>query len=102
MQPKSDSSQTYGEDELVEALSRRFHAVYQAEAKRQYAADLDNVRHPDDYDALDEHTKDYDRVLARDVLRFLDLLESELSNKTGIPIELAQLIRAWATSPYKP
>lgn len=89
-------------DQLVEALSRRFHAVYQAEAKRQYSADLDDVRHPDDYDALDEHTKDYDRVLARDVLRFLALLESGLSNKTGIPMEFAQVVKVWAEAPYEP
>lgn len=96
------SSYNVEPDALIEALSRRFHAVYQAEARRQYSADLDDVRHPDDYDALPEHTKDYDRVLARDVLRFLALLEAGLSNKTGFPIQIAQVVKAWATAPYEP
>lgn len=60
--------------EIVEAVSRRFHAVYQAEARRQAGARDDTVRHPNDYDALPKHTKEYDRVLAREVLAFLEIL----------------------------
>ena len=53
---------------IVEDLARRFHAVYQEESKRQAAIGQDTVRHPDDYDALPERTKEYDRALARYVL----------------------------------
>lgn len=86
-------------DPMVEALSRRFHAVYQVESRRQAEIGEDEVRHPDDYDALPEHTKEYDRVLARDVLKFLALLEAGLSNQTGFPIQIAQVVRAWAKAP---
>jgi len=48
----------------VEALAAEFHAIYQAEAKRQ-----GDVRHHDDYDALSENVKEFDRVLAREVIR---------------------------------
>jgi hypothetical protein len=47
----------------VEDLSRKFHEIYQIEAKRQ-----GDSRHPDSYDDLPEHMKDFDRVLARYVL----------------------------------
>lgn len=47
----------------IERLSAVLHAIYQAEARRQ-----DDTRHPDDYDALSENTKEYDRVLARHIV----------------------------------
>lgn len=50
-------------DRIEEALAREFHAVYQAEAKRQ-----GDMRHADEYDDLPENVKEYDRVLARYVL----------------------------------
>ena len=49
--------------ERVERLARDFHTVYQKEARRQ-----GDTRHPDDFDALPENIKDFDRVLARYVL----------------------------------
>jgi hypothetical protein len=52
----------------VEGLSARLHAIYQEEARRQAGTGEDTVRHPDDYDALPEHTKEYDRVLARFII----------------------------------
>jgi hypothetical protein len=48
----------------VETLARKFHEIYQVEAKRQ-----GDVRHPDGYDSLPENIKEYDRVLARYVLQ---------------------------------
>lgn len=92
------SNLTSSYDEFVEALSRKFHAIYQAEAKRQYSADLDDVRHPDDYDALEDHTKEYGRVLAREVLHFLALLTAGLSNQHGIPVDIDDVVKAWAES----
>lgn len=47
----------------VEELSEILHFVYQTEAKRQ-----GDVRHSDEYGDLPEHTKEYDRVLARYIL----------------------------------
>jgi hypothetical protein len=55
--------------EAVERLSAKLHAIYQDEARRQAGTGDDAVRHPDDYAALPEHTKEYDRVLARYILR---------------------------------
>jgi hypothetical protein len=51
------------EVEEVEQLAREFHEVYQREAKRQ-----GDVRHHDDYDALSENVKEFDRALARHVI----------------------------------
>lgn len=48
----------------IEALSSRLHDIYQLEAHRQ-----DNTRHPDDYDTLSEPIKEYDRVLARWIIK---------------------------------
>lgn len=47
----------------LEELSARFHDIYQKEAHRR-----GDVRHHDDYAALPEATKEWDRVLARWVL----------------------------------
>lgn len=47
-------------DEQVERVAATLHGIYQAEAKRQ-----GDVRHHDDYSALPEHIKEFDRVLAR-------------------------------------
>ena len=55
----------------VEKLSAELHAIYQKEAKRQAGTGEDEVRHPDDYNSLPEHTKEYDRVLARYVITLL-------------------------------
>jgi hypothetical protein len=49
---------------LVEALSAQLHAIYQREAHRQ-----GDVRHPTAYADLREATKEYDRVLARFLLK---------------------------------
>lgn len=54
----------------VEELSRKFHDIYQQEAKRQADLGIDKVRHPDNYDDLPERTKEYDRVLARYVIAY--------------------------------
>jgi len=48
----------YGID--IEQLSSRLHDIYQKQAN---ASDV--VRHSDNYEELSEHTKEYDRVLAR-------------------------------------
>ena len=50
----------------IETLAKRIHEVYQQEAKRQ-----GDVRHSDDYDALDEKTKDFDRAIVRFILQDL-------------------------------
>lgn len=50
----------------VEKLAAKFHNIYQAEAKRQ-----GDVRHIDAYDDLPENIKEFDRVLAREVLCML-------------------------------
>jgi hypothetical protein len=55
--------------DAVERLSANLHAIYQDEARRQAGIGDDAVRHPDDYASLPEHTKEYDRVLARYILR---------------------------------
>lgn len=48
----------------LEALSSRLHDIYQAEAHRR-----GDIRHPDRYEDLSEATKEWDRVLARWILR---------------------------------
>ena len=51
-------------ENTVEALSAKLHDIYQLEAKRQ-----GDVRHHDAYADLQESTKEFDRVLARFLLR---------------------------------
>lgn len=51
-------------ERVVETLAAEIHNVYQREAERQK-----DVRHPDDYDELPENLKDYDRALAKWVVR---------------------------------
>lgn len=53
----------------IEELSAVLHRIYQHEARRQQRVGMDTVRHPDDYDALPEQTKEYDRVLARYIVQ---------------------------------
>lgn len=48
----------------VEELAAKFHDIYQQEAKRQ-----GDVRHKDAYADLSENIKEFDRVLARYVIR---------------------------------
>jgi len=48
----------------LEILSSQFHDVYIKEAKRQ-----GDCRHKDKYEDLEENIKEYDRVLARHVLK---------------------------------
>lgn len=48
----------------IESLAETLHQIYQQEAKRQ-----GDVRHFDDYAALSENVKEFDRVLARYVLQ---------------------------------
>jgi len=57
-------------EQRVEELAAKFHAIYQAEAKRQ-----GDVRHHDDYNRLPENIKEFDRVLARYVAAELDAAE---------------------------
>lgn len=75
-------SETPTNEELVEQLAREFHAVYQAEAKRQ-----GDVRHHDDYDALPENIKEFDRVLARHVSERLQAAELWASFPASEPEE---------------
>jgi hypothetical protein len=67
------------EQELLEALSAKFHEIYQREAARQ-----GDVRHPNAYADLKESTKEFDRVLARFIMQYcsmdavLDMIEEEV------------------------
>jgi hypothetical protein len=58
----------------VESLSRKFHEIYMKEARRQ-----GDVRHKDNYDELPENTKEFDRVLARYVLKLLSQAQPKVS-----------------------
>jgi hypothetical protein len=55
-------------EQLIEALSAQFHAIYQQEASRQ-----GDVRHPTAYTDLKENTKEFDRVLARFIMKHCTL-----------------------------
>ena len=50
--------------EEIEELSSKLHDVYMEESRKQ-----GDVRHHDDYYKLKESTKEYDRVLARYILK---------------------------------
>lgn len=54
-------------DEDVEKLAAKFHEVYQKEAMRQ-DDELKSIK----YEDLPEQTKEFDRVLARHVLKAMD------------------------------
>lgn len=69
--------------ELLEQLAEAFHHVYQQEARRQAKLGADAVRHPDEYAALPEHTKDYDRALAIFVLDHLEQIRDKLAPVIG-------------------
>ncbi len=58
--------------ENIEPLANLFHNIYQEEAKRQ-----GDVRHKDDYDDLPENIKEFDRVLAKFVLRKMQWLKEK-------------------------
>lgn len=73
---KVDPTEHPGAAAAVEAMSEAFHFVYQREAERQQRQMADTIRHPDAYNDLPEHTKDYDRALA---LYVLDLYERAMA-----------------------
>jgi len=52
----------------IEELAKEFHSVYQQEAKRQ-----GDIRYPDDYEELPENIKEFDRALARHILKIKSL-----------------------------
>ena len=64
---------------LVEDLAAKLNTIYQLEARRQ-----GEWRDPEDYAALKESTKEYDRVLARFILKHTD--EFTLSNMLNDPL----------------
>ncbi len=71
-------------EQEIERLSKELHAIYQKEARRQAKTGEDTVRHPNDYDALPEHTKEYDRVLARYILSLLDYYRELCNSKDDL------------------
>ena len=48
----------------IELLASKFHEIYQKEARRQ-----GDIRHTDKYEELPENIKEFDRVLAKYVLK---------------------------------
>jgi hypothetical protein len=62
----SPPAEQEAEARRLEELSAEFHAIYQAEARRQ-----GDVRHAESYDDLPDNIKEFDRVLARHVLAAL-------------------------------
>jgi hypothetical protein len=65
------------DDPILEGLSAQLHVIYQQEARRQ-----GDVRHQDDYPALPEPIKNYDRALARWIIAHVpaQVLEEMLSD----------------------
>lgn len=63
----TEPAQHAEDDRVVEALSARLHEIYQAEAHRR-----GDVRHADAYEDLSDDTKEWDRVLARWIIRYWD------------------------------
>ena len=66
--------------EVVEALSAKLHDIYQQEAKRQ-----GYVQQDDRYAALKESTKEFDRVLARFIIKHASL--ESLTTMLADPLE---------------
>lgn len=60
--------------ERIESLSKKIHELYQQEAKRQ-----GDVRHHDDYDAVEERFKEFDRVIARFVISEVEAAEERVA-----------------------
>lgn len=65
------------ESNEVEELAREFHTVYQKEAERQGFCPI----HPDSYDELSEHIKEFNKILARHVL---DKFHPKQDNKNRV------------------
>lgn len=70
------------EDWEVEKLSAEFHDIYQKEAHRQEDLGLGPARHYDEYEKLSEPVKEFDRVLARYVLKLLEQAKEEKKGQT--------------------
>lgn len=67
-------------NEHIEQLSAHLHSLYQTEAKRQ-----GDIRHHDDYEALPENIKEFDRVLARYIIsREAELVKGVENKRRGI------------------
>jgi hypothetical protein len=77
----------------IEDLARTFHAVYQGQARRNAEAGHEKPRHPDAYDDLPEHVKEYDRALARYVLEQYGGLEA---SATRVLAWLSAIDPTWA------
>lgn len=56
----------------LETLSAKLHDIYQKEAHRQEEAGIGPVRHYDEYEKLSEPVKEFDRVLARFILKEIE------------------------------
>jgi hypothetical protein len=59
------AARTVQSEPFIEALSARLHDIYQKEAHRR-----GDVRHADAYEDLADATKEWDRVLARWIIRY--------------------------------
>lgn len=71
--------------DIVEKIAKRFHEVYQEEAKRQ-----GNIRHDDNYNKLPQNIKEFDRALAKFVLNKIDDVckNPTLDSKTATNIKI--------------
>jgi len=76
----------------VEKLLAILHGIYQVEAHRQ-----DDSRWPDDYDALPEDTKEFDRVLARYILEREATLTTANDKLVKATKDRDELVRGWMT-----
>lgn len=79
-------------NEHIEQLSAHLHSLYQAEAKRQ-----GDVRHHDDYQALPENIKEFDRVLARYIISREEELVKEVE---GLKLRINTIYRDVGTNAY--
>jgi hypothetical protein len=66
------SDGTAAPDEDIEKIAHLIHGVYMEEARRQ-----NDVRHPEPYDQLTDKMKNYDRALARFILKNITVQISE-------------------------